>query len=594
MARTGNKFALSGRLGLNATNFKKGLSGAGRKYDNFQRNIRDKNHMIGRSFNNLNRKINTGFKRAAFVGLGSLTLGLGIAAREFVNFDQAIVSAGAKFKSLEPITKDTETLLRKTARSVGETTHFTATQAAEGLNFYAKAGFKAVEAMSVLANTADLATVAEMDLNRTADISSDLLSSLGLNSQNAAIKIKNLGMMNRALGLSVNMANVNLEDMFETLKLAGPIASDIGGTTNEIIAMTAALGGAGIKGSLASTALRNMYGRLIKPTGDVLKRMNMLGISQRDFLRPDGSMDLIKTMAKIGESTKELTKVQRGAAFFDLFGLRAVAGASNMSKSLSEIRTIMDKLESEAQLTDITAEMRKGLLMQLQTLGSTALEKAFQFFDAFTESGKDGIKSLTEAIRALDITPLVKFAKTVMSVLSFIGEHWEVLLSLAIGIESIGAAITLAEIAVGVFGTTLSLSPIGAAILALGLLATAITAIVSHYDELEEAAGKANDAIAGTSGGTKTSTGQVPFTGMYGAGFNPFTYKKSRAIEQEPQIFNSAYKNSITPKAVSYTNYDYSKGSLDINFNGMPQGSEIKKSGNVGNSKIKINPVLQP
>jgi TP901 family phage tail tape measure protein len=261
MARTGNKFALSGRLGLNATNFKKGLSGAGRKYDNFQRNIRDKNHMIGRSFNNLNRKINTGFKRAAFVGLGSLTLGLGIAAREFVNFDQAIVSAGAKFKSLEPITKDTETLLRKTARSVGETTHFTATQAAEGLNFYAKAGFKAVEAMSVLANTADLATVAEMDLNRTADISSDLLSSLGLNSQNAAIKIKNLGMMNRALGLSVNMANVNLEDMFETLKLAGPIASDIGGTTNEIIAMTAALGGAGIKGSLASTALRNMYGK---------------------------------------------------------------------------------------------------------------------------------------------------------------------------------------------------------------------------------------------------------------------------------------------------------------------------------------------
>jgi hypothetical protein len=299
-------------------------------------------------------------------------------------------------------------------------------------------------------------------------------------------------------------------------------------------------------------------------------------------------------MDKVGKATKNLSKVKRAGVFFDLFGLRAVAGASNLANSLSQVQDIVDKLEGSGQLSTIAEEMRKGLLMQLQILGSAALEKAFQFFDAFTVNGKDGIKKLTEAIRNMDVTPLVDFAKTVMSVLSFVGRNWEVLLSLAVGIKAVSAAIAIAEIAVGVFGVTLSLTPIGGAIVALGLLAAAISLLITNYDDLNEAAGRANEAVAGTSGGTKTSTGQVPFTGMYGAGFNPFTYKKSRAIEQEPQILNSAYKNSITPKAVSYTNYDFQKGSLDINFNGMPQGSEIKKSGSVGNSRIKINPVLQP
>jgi len=594
--RVGNKFSLSGVISL-GDKFSKPLKKAGRLYSRFSRNIRDENHMIGRSFRRVNSSLNKGLKRTAMVGFASLSIGLGLAAREFVTFDQAIVSASAKFKDLEIGTKnyaDTQDLLRKKAREVGDQTHFTAKQAAEGLNFYAKAGFKSAEAMAVLADTVDLATVAEMDLNRTADISSDLLASLGLNASDTATKIKNLAFLNRSLGLSVNMANVNLEDMFETLKLAGPIAADIGATTNEIIAMTAALGGAGIKGSLASTALRNIYGRLIKPVGAIQDRLDQLNLSQKDFLRADGSLDVLKAMDKIGKATEKLTKVERAAVFFDLFGLRAVAGASNLQKSLGGVQDIIKKLESDATLKKIADEMRTGLLMQLQTLGSAALEKAFQFFDAFTANGKDGIKKLTEAIRALDVKPLIQFTKTVISVLGFIADNWKILLSLAVGIKAVSAAIAIAEIAVGLFGITLGLTPIGGALIALGLLATAITLLVSHYDDLDKAASRANDAVAGTSGGTKTSTGQIPFTPMFGGGFNPFTYKKSRAIEQEPQIYNEGFKAGITPKPVSYSNYDYTSGQLDINFNGLPQGADVQKSGNFGGSKINIQPALQP
>ncbi|MCG7852901.1 MAG: hypothetical protein MIO92_10305, partial [Methanosarcinaceae archaeon] len=131
MARVGNKFSLSGRLGLNADNFDKGLRKAGRTFDNFQRNIRDKNHILGKSFrksfSSIDNSINKVFKYGAVAGVGALTLGLGLAAREFVSFDQAIVNAGARFTDLTIGTKEYDQSLvdlRKTARDVGATTQF--------------------------------------------------------------------------------------------------------------------------------------------------------------------------------------------------------------------------------------------------------------------------------------------------------------------------------------------------------------------------------------------------------------------------------------------------------------------------------------
>ena len=240
MSRVGNKFALSGRLGINAVGFTRGLKRAGQTYDSFQRNIKDKNHIIGRSFKNLNSKMNTGFRRTSLVGVGSLTLGLGIAAREFVNFDQAIVNATAKITGLEAGTKqysDTMDLLRKKAREVGALTQFTATQAAQGLNQFVKMGFNAVEAMGALASNVNLATVAEEEFNETSRISAKLLGAMGLNSRNSEQKIKNLTALQRGLGLAVNMSSVTLVDMFEALKTSAPIATKLGASMNQLISV---------------------------------------------------------------------------------------------------------------------------------------------------------------------------------------------------------------------------------------------------------------------------------------------------------------------------------------------------------------------
>lgn len=595
MARTGNKFALSGRVSL-SDGISKVLRKAGRVYDKFARNLIDKNHIVGKSFRKLNRGISRGFKVGAMVGIASLTLGLGIAVREFVNFDQAIVNATAKFSDLKFGTQkyaDTMDILRKKAREVGAETQFTATQAAQGLNQFAKMGFKSAEAMAVLKSTVDLATVAEEDFNETSRISSKLLGSMGLNSKNSGEKIKNLTMLQRALGIAVNMSSITLVDMFEALKTSAPIASKLGASMNQLVAVTAALGSSGIDATLASTAMKNIYGRMLNPTDRITARLEQLKLSTEQFLDTKGGLDIVKIMDKVGKATKNLTKVERGAVFFDLFGLRAVAGAASLADNLAGVQDILDELEGDKTLREITDEMRKGLLMQLQILASTALEKSFQFFDAFTANGKDGIQKLTEAIRQLDVAPMVKFTKTVIKLLGFVADNWQVLLSMAVALKAVGFALGIAEIAVVSFGVVLSLTPFGAALLALGLLAGAITLLIANYDDLDEAAGRANEALS--SGTSKTTGGgQIPFSTPYGGGFNPFTYRQPRAVEQTPQIFRPGFNDETTPKPVSYTSIDIAKGTLDINFNGLPDGASVDQSGSNNLGNVKIKPVLQP
>lgn len=586
MARTGNKFSLSSRISL-SDGFSKPLRVAGRAFDSFTRNVRDKNHILGRSMIGLNKSINYGL----LAGTGALAIGLGLAGREFVKFDQAIIGARARFADLKIGTKEYDSALidlKKSARDVGATTQFTAAQAAEGLNFYAKAGFSSKEAMAALKDQIDMATVAEMDFSRAADISSDLLSSFGLNANDSATKIQNLAMMNRALGLTANLANVDLEDLFETLKGAAPIAKQLGATTNELIAMTGALGGAGIKGTLAETALKNMYANMVDPTAQMSNALKSIGLTTKDFLDSDGSLKMIKALSMIGSATKNLSKMQRSKVFFDIFGMRAVAGAANLANSLYIVDDIMKGLESDSKLSTIADEIRKGLGMQLEILKSTALEKAFQYFEGFGDSGGKGINALVEIIKNIDVKPFVEMTKVLLKFISFAGDNWKVLLSLAIGIKAV-------SLAVGILGVALSANPLGAAVLAVGALAAGLTLLITNYGKLEEISDRMEKARKSNGvGGKKIVTVTDHLKNIWGKieeASNRIEANRNGVPYGSPQIYNSAYSDSITPKSTRYSNFDLGKGTIDINFGNMPSGASVQSS---GSSRFNLNPVLQP
>ncbi|MCH9712764.1 MAG: phage tail tape measure protein [Proteobacteria bacterium] len=177
-----------------------------------------------RSFTKLNRvvrRMGDGLKKGVAVGTASL-VALGAAMGNVIGvgaeFGRAIGSAAAKFP--EKIQRGTKEFkeLEATARRVGATTEFTATQAAQGLNFLAKAGFDAKFSMQALPDIVDFATASEMDFAEAADIASDAIGAFGLDSSDAAKRMVGLRRTMDVMSKTANSTNVSVASYSSRLK----------------------------------------------------------------------------------------------------------------------------------------------------------------------------------------------------------------------------------------------------------------------------------------------------------------------------------------------------------------------------------------
>ena len=419
-------------------------------------------------------------------GLGAMTAGLSAASAEFVSFDDSITAAAARFKDVAAGTEQAAKVmqqLRKAARDAGKQTQFSAAAAAQGLDFFARAGFKSNEAMSVLTNQIDLATAVGEDFARVADISSDLLGALGLNADNSAKKIANLKRMNNFLAVATNSANVTMEDLFETLKIAGPIATAAGESTQKVIAMAAALGSAGIKGSMGATALKNAYIRLLDTTPKVEKALAGVGLSAASFIDQSGKMkSMTKIMETLGKSTKDLGKAEQLKFFSVIFGKQAVAGATNLSKSLSGVDKILKSMEDKDAMKKIADQMRTSLGPRLDILKSGLIELSFKVFTAFEKQGKTALDTITKAVQNFDVQPIIDGIQTAINVIKTITSilaPFTGAIKVAIGAWAAYAIVTKsAAIAQGALNLVMSASPIGLIITGVTALA-AVTSVIS-------------------------------------------------------------------------------------------------------------------
>ena len=362
------------------------------------------------------RDITKGILAAGVVqrGIGLLTRGLGSLTEQFLDFDQATIGAAARFKDIGPDAVNFEgqlKLIRDRAREAGAATEFTAAQSAEALNFLAKAGFTSAEAMGSLSSMINLATATGEDFATVADFSSDLLGSFGLNVDDTAQKIKNLARLNDVLVKASNTANVTVEDLFETMKIAAPIAVGLGQSLEDVTAVTAFLGGTGIKGSQAATALKNSFLNLASPSSTAAKMLKALGV-QVD----DGTGNMRGLNDIIGDLAPELDKmgnIKAAKVLDEIFGKRAIAGAINIGKGTQAIKDFKESLLDAGGAAQATADrLRKSMGNRLLSLASATAELGFKFIEAFEVRGENAIFKLTEAVRNFDPKPIIEGIET--------------------------------------------------------------------------------------------------------------------------------------------------------------------------------------
>jgi len=252
--------------------------------------------------------------------------------------------------------------LNAQARDLGRTTMFTASQVAEGMGFLAMAGFNAEQVMGAMPQTLALAAAGNMDLGRSADIVSNILTGY-------ALQVSDLSRVSDILTGTFTRTNTNLEQLGTAFTYAGPIAAAAGMRFEETAAVLGRMGDAGFQGSMGGTALRGAIVRLLAPTRGAERAMADLSVSVADVVGD-------------GEDLDDALAASRAA--IERIGLQVTDAEGRMLPFVD----IMRQLESHAE--------DAGLM--------TALfgQRAGPAMTALLRQGSQSVANLTEELSGLD------------------------------------------------------------------------------------------------------------------------------------------------------------------------------------------------
>ena len=178
-----------------------------------------------------------------------------------VNTAMDFEAAMSKVKAITNSTDEDMARLTATARELGASTQFSATEAAQAMSYLGMAGWKTEQIIAGMPGLLDLAAASGEDLARVSDIVSDDLTAFHMSADQAAH-------MADVMAAASTNANTNVSMMGETFKYAGGIAGSLGYSWEDVAIATGLMANAGIKGEMAGTALRSIMTRLVTPTGE--------------------------------------------------------------------------------------------------------------------------------------------------------------------------------------------------------------------------------------------------------------------------------------------------------------------------------------
>ena len=344
----------------------------------------------------------------AETAINAIGTAIQFSAEKFINFEFEIAKAGAIANATG---KDFDTL-KNLALELGSTTQFSASEAAQGIQFLGQAGFSTSQIVEALPATLNLAAAASIDLGKAADIASNVVSGFGL-------QAKDTGRVVDVLVKATTSANVNVEELAESVKVLAPAAKTLGVSVEESVSTIAALGNAGIKGSEATRALSSAFGRLADPPKKAQKALEKLGV--QIFDNNGKFIGLTKTVGVLEDATKDLTQQQKLASLQQIFGAEAVGKFTTLLNTQKEV------VRDGEIVTLRGAEALKAYEQEFKNAGGAAQD----FADKLKNTTKGSITELQSALEGLGITLFEQlnpaFRSVVESLTDFVGKANEYL-----------------------------------------------------------------------------------------------------------------------------------------------------------------------
>ena len=262
--------------------------------------------------------------------------------------------------------------LRDKAREMGSKTKFSASEAAEAMNYMAMAGWKTEDMLSGIEGVMNLAAASGEDLATTSDIVTDALTAFGLSAQDS-------GHFADILAAASSNANTNVSMMGETFKYCAPIAGALGFSAEDTAEAIGLMANAGIKGSQAGTALRTIMNNL---SGEVKICGSSIGEVTVATTNADGSMrDLSDILADCRTAFAGLTESEKAQAAESLVGKNAMSGfLALMNAGEGDINKLSSAIENcDGCAAGMAETMNNNLEGQLTILKSQLQELAISF-----------------------------------------------------------------------------------------------------------------------------------------------------------------------------------------------------------------------
>ena len=382
-------FDLQVKFGFDASEFNNGMKKAKEETKSFSEKLSSAGSFLKK-----------GFSAAAKVGAAAI----GGASTAIAAFGKTAVDTGKDFDS--SMSQVAATLgktvgeiqdLRDFAREMGRSTAFSASQAADGLNYMALAGWDADTSMEMLPDVLNLAAAGSMELARASDMVTNAQSAFGL-------EIDETKDMINQMAKASSTCNTSVEQLGDAMLTVGGTARGLKGGTQEMAQVLGIMADNSIFAAEAGTHLRNIM-LAMNPTTDAAKE----AFKKLDFSAYDSNGSLREMSDIFGELSVKLGSMSdqdRLSTLSDIFHVTDISAVNALLNTSAErwdevAASISDcenaaKNMSETQLDNLAGDITKfqSALSDVQIAINDRLSPTLRDFVQF---GTNGLMELTEA-----------------------------------------------------------------------------------------------------------------------------------------------------------------------------------------------------
>lgn len=288
-------------------------------------------------------------------------------------------------------------MLKAKAKELGASTMFSASDVAQGMKELGKSGFNAEQIDASIASNLNLAAAGELDLATSSKILSDALTMFKVPMQDYAKESEHFA---DVMAKSANSSNTSVELIGETMKYAGAVAGSMGYSFNDAAIATTLMAKVGLNGSMAGTALRSTFTRLVSPPKDAAAALETLGVSA---VNADGTLKPFReTLGELRTAFSKLSESDKATFAKDIAGLEAMSGFLAMvdadEKTYQETVSAIDNAQGAALQT--AKEKTDNLAGAITTFQSAFEGLQIAVGDAFEEPLKNLVNSVAESLGA--------------------------------------------------------------------------------------------------------------------------------------------------------------------------------------------------